>query len=154
MKLKECDFRRVMNLRGAGPEVWDSVTVLGEGWLEVDIYHPAYPRKYVTQSPPQAQEDKASSVGIGQASQPTAGPGTELKKLLKTIGITANPGCSCNARAAQMDVWGSDECERRIPEIVVWLGEEAQKRKLPFLPFAGEQIVKLAIRRARKAAAA
>ena len=87
-----------------------------------------------------------------QASQ--SGPGFQLKKLLKDwLGITASPNCSCNAHARQMDEWGPDECERRLPEIVGWLEEQARARKLPFVRFAAEQAVKLAIRRARKAAA-
>lgn len=81
------------------------------------------------------------------------GPGTQLKGLLKLIGITASPNCSCNARAAQMDEWGPDECEARMEEIVTWLGEEAKRRHLPYVRLAGEQLVKLAIRRARAAAA-
>jgi hypothetical protein len=154
MKVREDAFRIVMNRRGAGPKVWDAVTRLDGGWLEVDTNHPEYPKKYATISMREEWSEAATTASDGQVAKPSFGPGTELKKLLKAIGITANPGCSCNARAAQMDVWGPDECERRIPDIVVWLGEEAQKRKLPFLPFAGEQIVKLAIRRARKAAGA
>jgi len=81
------------------------------------------------------------------------GPGTELKALLKVIGITSSPTCSCNARAKTMDSWGPDECEARLPEIVGWLEEESRKRNLPFVRFAAEQVVKLAIRRARRSAA-
>lgn len=84
---------------------------------------------------------------------PQGGPGTELKKLLKLVGITATPTCPCNARAAQMDFWGPDECEKRLDEIVDWLGEEAGKRRLPFVRMAATQVVRLAIRRARNAAA-
>ncbi len=83
-----------------------------------------------------------------------AGPGTELKALLKDwLGIQASPNCSCNARARQMDEWGPDLCEQNLSTIVDWLGEQAAARKLPFVRFAGEQAVKLAIRRARKKAA-
>lgn len=153
MRIKEEAFTRIMQARGAGPDVWDSATRLGDGWLEVDINHPSYLRRYTTKTAPPPPPPTVIKVGMEPDEKPPSGPGTELKKLLKTIGITANPGCSCNARAAQMDVWGADECERRIPEIVEWLGEEARKRKLPFVPFAGEQIVKLAIRRASRAAA-
>jgi len=96
--------------------------------------------------------------GFGAPEQTAAepaptGPGTQLKALLSLIGITSSPNCSCNARAKQMDEWGPDECEKRMPEIVTWLGEEAKRRGLPFVRLAGEQIVKMAIRRARKAAA-
>lgn len=109
----------------------------GDQWT-IDESHPAYPLvdKRPAQSPP--------------VESPPAGPGTELKGLLKLIGITSSPNCSCNARAKQMDEWGADECERRMPEILEWLEQEATRRGLPFVRFAAEQAVKLAIRRARK----
>lgn len=114
----------------------------GDLWT-VDENHPSYPRQRV--EPP-----KNRPVIV----PPEGGPGTELKSLLKDwLGIVAAPNCSCNARARQMDLWGPDECERRLPEIVGWLEEQAGARKLPFVRFAAEQAVKLAIRRARKAAA-
>jgi len=82
--------------------------------------------------------------------QPTAGPGTELKALLKTIGIVASPTCSCNKRARVMDEKGCDWCEQNIDEIDGWLAEEAKKRKLPYISLAGKTLIRLAIRRARK----
>jgi hypothetical protein len=85
-------------------------------------------------------------------SHPTSGPGTELKKLLKLIGITATPNCSCNARARTMDANGCDWCEANLETIVGWLREEATKRRLPFLDAAGRMLVKRAINNARKAA--
>lgn len=51
-----------------------------------------------------------------------------------------------------MDEWGPDICEQNLPTIVGWLEEQAKARGLPFVRFAGEQAVKLAIRRARKKA--
>lgn len=78
------------------------------------------------------------------------GPGTELKAMLKTIGITASPGCSCNKRAQVMDRHGPDWCEEHIDEISGWLEEEAKKRKLPYVHAAGKMLIRLAIRRARK----
>jgi hypothetical protein len=51
----------------------------------------------------------------------TSGPGTELKKLLKLVGITASPTCSCNARARTMDTNGCDWCEANIDTIVAEL---------------------------------
>ena len=82
------------------------------------------------------------------------GPGTELKKLLATVGITATPNCSCNARAAEMDRNGIDWCEANIDTIVGWLREEATKRGLPFLDAAGRLLVRRAIHNARKASQA
>jgi hypothetical protein len=83
------------------------------------------------------------------------GPGTELKKLLGRIGIRSTPSCSCNARAATIDLNELREpgwCEANIGTIVGWLREEATKRKLPFVDMAGRLLVKRAIRNARKAA--
>jgi hypothetical protein len=85
-------------------------------------------------------------------SPPDSGPGTELKKLLKLIGISASPTCSCNARAREMDKNGCDWCEANLDTIVGWLREEATKRGLPFVDLAGRLLVKRAIRNARKAA--
>jgi hypothetical protein len=108
--------------------------------ITVDEHHSAYPR-------PKAPRPQSL---VSPPAHQRGGPGTELKGLLKLIGITSSPNCSCNARAKQMDEWGADECERRMPEILEWLEQEANRRGLPFVRFAAEQAVKLAIRRARK----
>ena len=81
---------------------------------------------------------------------PAAGPGTELKKLLGRIGITASPTCGCTARARQMDARGCEWCEANVDTIVGWLREEATKRRLPFLDAAGRVLVRRAISNARK----
>lgn len=73
------------------------------------------------------------------------GPGTELKKLLKLIGITASPTCSCNARAKTMDDNGVEWCEKNIDTIISWLREEANKRNLPFIDYAAKMLVSRAI---------
>jgi hypothetical protein len=114
-------------------EVRGCIVSVDADQITVDESHPSYPA----------------------AARPMAGgAGSELKALLRAIaGVSASPDCSCNARAQQMDDWGPDECERRLPEIVGWLEEQARARKLPFVRFAAEQAIKLAIRRARKAAA-
>jgi hypothetical protein len=118
---------------------------IGDGLWEVDVENDAYPK---AREPVFGSEPVA---GIPVVTE--AGPGTELKKLLKNwLGITASPNCACNARARQMDQWGPDLCEQNLPEIVGWLEEQARARNLPFVRFAGEQAVKMAIRRARKAA--
>ena len=116
----------------------DGVTVT------VDELHPAYPRapKASHSLPPMAPADH----------NPTGGAGSELKSLLRSLGIASSQNCSCNARAKQMDEWGPDECEKRLPEIVDWLREQAEARRLPFVRFAAEQAVRLAIRRARRRA--
>jgi len=89
------------------------------------------------------------------AATPTRGPGTELKKLLARVGITATPDCDCNARAAEMDRREQDSpgwCEANLDTIVGWLREQAEARGLPFLDAVGRLLVLRAIRNARKAA--
>jgi hypothetical protein len=79
-------------------------------------------------------------------------PGTALKSLLATIGITASPNCSCQRHAAEMDARGCDWCEENLDAIVGWLREEAEKRGLPFIDVAGRLLVRRAIKNARKQA--
>ena len=83
---------------------------------------------------------------------PTHGPGTELSKLLKRIGIEPTPTCQCRAKQQEMDAWGCDECERpeRIAEVVAVMRSEAEARGLPFLDLAGRVLVRRAIRNARR----
>ena len=112
----------------------------GDQWT-IDVDHYAYPRQPKPGFAPEPPPEPA----------PTHGPGTELKKLLKKVGITASPDCSCNARARLMDERGIEWCEANIDEIVGWLREEAAKRGLPFIDMAGRVLVKRAIRNARRA---
>jgi hypothetical protein len=83
---------------------------------------------------------------------PTSGPGTELSRLLKRIGIEPTPTCACRAKAQQMDLWGCDECERpeRIDEVVAVMRAEAEARGLPFIDIAGRLLIKRAISNARR----
>jgi hypothetical protein len=113
--------------------------------ITVDETHSSYPR---TPKPGFVPPTPTPSPA------PARGPGTELKKLLKRIGIVAAPNCSCNARAKRMDVEEAREpgwCEAHLDEIVGWLREEAEKRGLPFLDMAGRLLVRRAISLARRA---
>ena len=92
-------------------------------------------------------------LAIASPALPTRGPGTETKKLLAKVGITASADCSCNARAAEMDRQGVEWCEANTDTIVGWLREQAEARGLPFLDIAGRLLVRRAIQNARKAAA-
>lgn len=78
------------------------------------------------------------------------GVGTELKILLKRLGIQSVQGCQCDQRALAMDDEGIPWCERHIDKIVDWLEEEAKRRRLPFLRVAGKTLVRWAIRNAKK----
>jgi len=80
----------------------------------------------------------------------TTGPGTELKNILKKIGIIAKPNCSCNARARIMDQKGCNWCAANIDLIIEWLKEESIKRKLPFIKIISKCIIYYAIYLARK----
>lgn len=76
--------------------------------------------------------------------------GTELKALLKLVGIVATPNCSCNSQATFMDQMGCQWVRDNLETVVGWLGEESAKRGLPYMPLAGRAIVMLAVRRAEK----
>jgi hypothetical protein len=86
------------------------------------------------------------------ATQPAHGPGTELAKLLKRLGISPTPTCACRAKAAEMDAWGPDECSKpeRVEEVVAVMRAEAEARGLPFLDVAGRMLVRRAISNARR----
>lgn len=81
------------------------------------------------------------------------GPGTELKRILASIGIKAN-NCGCERMAAKMDEWGADGCEERVGEIVAAMTKEAELRKwMRVIPLKGtwaELLVNQAITAARK----
>lgn len=59
---------------------------------------------------------------------PEIGPGSEMKKLLKKVGIEATPDCSCNARAVDMNVRGEEWCLDNLELIVDWLEYESKRR--------------------------
>jgi hypothetical protein len=78
--------------------------------------------------------------------------GTQLKGLLKRVGITAAPGCSCNAKAAHMDKMGCQWTRDNIETVVDWLAEESKKRGLPFVRMAGRGLVMAAVTLAERKA--
>ena len=89
---------------------------------------------------------------LPEPAPPSHGPGTELSRLLKRIGINPTPTCQCRAMSQKMAQWGPDECERpeRIAEVVAVMRAEAEARGLPFLDVAGRMLVRRAIRNARR----
>jgi hypothetical protein len=78
--------------------------------------------------------------------------GTELKNMLRLLGIKATPDCICTDRAKTMDANGCDWCEKNHMLIVFWLSEEASNRRLPAPLWALKILVRWAIKRARKKA--
>jgi hypothetical protein len=123
--------------------------------LEVDVSHPAYPRPKNL-----SHEDFLKSINKSQVSENSPnntpldigdGVGTELKNILKLMGITATNNCSCNAKAKIMNEKGIEWCKDNIDTIVGWLQEEASKRRLPFFTYGAKKLIKLAIHRAQNA---
>lgn len=78
------------------------------------------------------------------------GPGSELKKLLKLIGITATPNCKCNQRAKYMDKMGPAWCRENLDTILDWLQEESSNRGMLFVRSAARLMVNRAITTAER----
>lgn len=78
------------------------------------------------------------------------GPGTILSDMIKTIGITSSPTCSCRRHAIEMNTNGPEWCENNIDTIIGWLKEEAEKRKLPFMDSLAKLIVQRAINKSKR----
>jgi hypothetical protein len=122
-------------------------------YVDVRILHKRFPGKYdhiESGRVPVTREDlqltpRATALSRG-------GAGSQLKKMLAWFGMKPSKGCRCERRASHMDRMGCDWCEQNAKTIVGWLQEEHTRQKilLPFVPMAAEQLVRLAIRRARK----
>lgn len=142
-----CQWQPVWLNTGFWSNGWELLSGCNEGCScpEPDVQdvgteaYPSQPGPYETTCTPNMGTMSAAS-----------GPGTELKRLLRMIGITAKPGCACEKRAQHMDASGCDWCEKNIGTIEGWLAEEAKKRRLPYVSLAGRAIIRMAIRRARK----
>jgi len=55
------------------------------------------------------------------------GPGTELKKMLVSVGIQSSPTCDCNAKMHIMDGWGVQGCRDNRDTIIQWLTTNAER---------------------------
>ena len=77
-------------------------------------------------------------------------PGTELKGILKLIGIESKGGCNCDQLGNEMDTRGPQWCRDNIGMIVSKMGEEAAKRDLPFSAIATALLVRVAIRKSER----
>lgn len=56
------------------------------------------------------------------------GPGTKLKNILESLGVSASTGCKCRERMLAMNDWGVEECRRQREEILSWLRYEQSQR--------------------------
>lgn len=81
------------------------------------------------------------------------GAGSQLKKILSSMGISARPSCNCMRTAAEMDENGIQWCKDHTDKIANVMKREAAARGWPLAntPMAkagAVRIVKLAIKRA------
>lgn len=78
------------------------------------------------------------------------GPGTQLSKMIKSLGIHMSDSCSCRRHALTMNEKGNDWCEQNVDTIVGWLRDEASRRGLPFIDMIGKVMVNRAIKKSKK----
>lgn len=95
----------------------------------------------------------SAPTACGCHSTPRHGPGTELKELLRKIGIAPGPDCVCHAQAMEMNRRGAEWCEQNMSTIVGWLREGARREGLFFNGLGARFIVRAAIRESRREAA-
>lgn len=72
--------------------------------------------------------------GLGAAARPTMpppapadGPGTELRALIASLGLTERPGCRCKAIAAEMNRAGAAGCRQHRSAFVARLKANADR---------------------------
>ncbi len=67
--------------------------------------------------PPQSGDQRLAVVISGH------GPGSQLWKLLESLGVKHTNSCSCISRAEQMNAWGVAGCRDHRDEILGWMRE-------------------------------
>ena len=167
MKLRAFDVCFRVAQRGyTADEIRPCLTVaLGNGFFDVDVDHPAYPKtaREGHKVPPglrDAATAMLAELGIEDslAKPPAFRCGTELKALLRDwLGIESTPTCSCNAMARRMDTLGPEWCESdegMAAILDVMRAEHAKRRAagttiLPWTDLGARQLVLLACRRSR-----
>ncbi len=55
------------------------------------------------------------------------GPGTELRNILSSLGVTEKPGCDCVAKANMMDDWGVEGCKAKREALIQIMREGAAR---------------------------
>jgi len=76
-------------------------------------------REIITKHPPRKVVARCSSGKL------TTGPGSQLRAILRDLGVGDFPGCDCPARIAQMNEWGPAGCRENFATIRGWLLEGA-----------------------------
>lgn len=92
---------------------------------------------------------------LDAAAPASRGPGSELRKMLGSIGIhPRGEKCRCNEHSREMDRLGAEWCEENLESIIDWLEGEAKSRPLMgflFSRYLARKVVLEAIERARAA---
>lgn len=79
------------------------------------------------QRPFKSSDPALCKMQCGVGPQIVGGPGAELRRLFREIGVTGKAGCNCKELAARMDAWGVNGCRARLSEIVAELKAKASK---------------------------
>ena len=162
MKLRAFDVCFRAAQRGyTAEEIRPALSVaLGNGFFDVDVDHPAYPKTARDGYKPPAGLRSAAAAMLAElgiedsvAKPPAYRCGTELKQLLKDwLGIESTPTCSCSSMSKKMDERGPEWCksDEGMAEILGVMRTEHAKRNtiLPWTDIAARQLVLLACRRA------
>ena len=73
--------------------------------------------------PPQSGDQRLAAIIKGH------GPGSELWKLLESLGVKHEVNCGCLQRAEQMNAWGVVGCRAARADIVAWMKANQDKYK-------------------------
>jgi hypothetical protein len=87
---------------------------------------------------------------MNQNQEPQYGAGTELEKIFSRLNIPTTGKCGCKRLKRRMDNKGTEWCEHNIKYIVRRIHRNAKTMRLPFNRFIVTQLVKMAIRKAKK----
>lgn len=83
---------------------------------------------------------------------PQFGVGSELKKLLKKIGIELPQNCTCNSKLTHLDSFEPEiVSEKMRAQVLAWMAKDASARALYFDAEKAEKILEIAVRRAIRA---
>jgi len=66
------------------------------------------------------KEDEVTEVVVGK-------PGSALKRIMASVGISEPSSCYCQQYAKKMDIWGRDGCIERRNDIVEYLKSQSNE---------------------------
>lgn len=92
-------------------------------WFVMSHVKPQYGMTYLSRRPSDRPSRKIHLIA------PSAGPGSELKEILKTLGVEENNACDCNAKMEEMNKMGVAGCRENIDRIKGWIYEGKERWK-------------------------